>query len=576
MTMTMTAKEREEIAWRDWSVDAFNDAREQGKLVLLDLTATWCHWCHVMDSTTYSDQQVVRRINERFVPVRVDIDRRPDISERYNRGGFPTTAFLSDRGEAIWGATYIPPAEMRSVIDAVLRAESDGSIDEALAKERSLCDSRGTVRETGPAFSREDYGAVLEGIMGRYDVEFGGFGDEPKFPHPDCVELLLRNYVDDSDPAYAAAVSRTLLAMAEGLHDPVEGGVFRYSVSRDWKVPHFEKMLETNAAFLLNLAHASAVIGGDKFSQLADSVARYLLSTLRDSESGCFFGSQDADEEYYRIGRAERSATSAPSVDETVFAGWNFEAVRALSEAGKLLGRPEWADAARISMQYALRLLWNSDIGLFRHTAGQDLYTFEDQVDFLLAAVSVLELEEDPVLRGAADALIVAVKEHFGHPDGGYRDVLPAEDSVGELRTPLRSLISNSKWAMALAMYGSASDRPELVDDASAVLSSFGRREVKAYSVFASSYLSAWKLLSRGPVKVEVHSRESDALPPALWSVAKSTMPLDAVVLLRRDLAAEGAERPFAVVCGRTGCSPKVYDAEHLRQAAASALGSQG
>jgi len=168
------------------------------------------------------------------------------------------------------------------------------------------------------------------------------------------------------------------------------------------------------------------------------------------------------------------------------------------------------------------------------------------------------------------------VRELFEHPDGGYRDVLPAGGSVGELQTPLRSLISNSKWAMALAMYGSASDRPELVDDASAVLSSFSPREVKAYGVFASSYLSAWKLLSRGPVKVEVHSRESDALPPALWSVAKSTMAFDAVVLLRRDLATGGAESPFAVVCGRTGCSPKAYDVEHLRQAAASALGSQG
>ena len=529
-----------------------------------------------MDSTTYSDPQVVMRINEKFVPVRVDIDRRPDISERYNRGGFPTTAFLSDRGEAIWGATYIPPAEMRRVIDAIMRAESDGSIDEALAEERSSCKSRGPVREAGPAFSHEDYRTVLEGIMGRYDVEFGGFGDEPKFPHPDCVELLLRNCVDGSDSAYASAVSRTLLAMAEGLHDPVEGGVFRYSVSRDWKVPHFEKMLETNAAFLLNLAHAHVIIGGDRFIQLADGVARYILTTLRDPESGCFFGSQDADEGYYRLGNVERSAARAPSVDMTVFAGWNFEAVRALSEAGKLLGRPEWADVARVSMQSALRLLWDSDTGLFRHTADQDLFVFEDQVSFLLAAVSVLETDEDPVLRGVADALIGAVKERFGHPDGAYRDVLPAEDSVGELRIPLRSLISNSKWAMALAMYGSVSDRPELVDDASAVLSSFGRREVKAYNVFSSSYLSAWKLLSRGPVKVEVHSRGSDALPPALWNVGKSAMPLDAVVLLRRDLATEGAERPFAVVCGRTGCSQKIYDAEHLRKAAASALGSQG
>ena len=124
------------IQWRDWSTNSFRVAQESEKLILLDLTASWCHWCHVMDGTTYSDPDIIRRIQTDFVPVRVDIDMRPDISERYNRGGFPTTAFLSCRGENIWGTTYVPPKDMHRIMDSILESKRNGEIDRALAKVR--------------------------------------------------------------------------------------------------------------------------------------------------------------------------------------------------------------------------------------------------------------------------------------------------------------------------------------------------------------------------------------------------------------------------------------------------------
>ena len=125
-----------EIGWREWSTEAFDEATKSDKLVLLDLFAPWCHWCHVMDKTTYSDSDIIRTINEKFVPVRVDIDRRPDISERYNRGGFPTTAFLSDRGESIWGGTYVPPDDMKRIMRSILDSKASGEVDQALERER--------------------------------------------------------------------------------------------------------------------------------------------------------------------------------------------------------------------------------------------------------------------------------------------------------------------------------------------------------------------------------------------------------------------------------------------------------
>ncbi|MGQ9468316.1 MAG: DUF255 domain-containing protein [Nitrososphaerales archaeon] len=96
------------ICWREWSKETFDLAKKLDKPLLLDLSAVWCHWCHVMDTTSYSDPEIIRRINEDYIPIRVDIDRRPDISERYNFGGFPTTAFLTYEGEVIVGGHTYP------------------------------------------------------------------------------------------------------------------------------------------------------------------------------------------------------------------------------------------------------------------------------------------------------------------------------------------------------------------------------------------------------------------------------------------------------------------------------------
>ena len=100
------------INWKEWSQEAFLAAHREGKPVLLTLTATWCHWCHVMEETSYSDPRVIKLVNSRFIPVSVDVDRRPDISRRYNQGGFPSVVILDDQAKLITGRTYIPPDQM--------------------------------------------------------------------------------------------------------------------------------------------------------------------------------------------------------------------------------------------------------------------------------------------------------------------------------------------------------------------------------------------------------------------------------------------------------------------------------
>lgn len=111
------------IAWRDWNETAFEAAKAEGKPVLLTLGATWCHWCHVMDETAYADERVIGLVNDRFIPVRVDVDQRPDISLRYNQGGYPSIALLTGNGEFVAGRPYTPPDEMLALLERVSSGE---------------------------------------------------------------------------------------------------------------------------------------------------------------------------------------------------------------------------------------------------------------------------------------------------------------------------------------------------------------------------------------------------------------------------------------------------------------------
>src|SRR5207245_8646472 len=240
-----------EIGWRPWGGKAFQEAQVADKPVLLAISAVWCHWCHVMDETSYSDPEVIRLINERYVPIRVDNDERPDVHPRYNMGGWPTTAFLTPDGEILNGATYIPPDAMRHYVAEVADVWRDKRADlEPRLREMKEHAAHETAQRPGD-LDRSIVDAIAALIRGQYDPEFGGFGREPKFPQPKLLRFLLDEYRRSAGDDVATMLHKTLGAMASGgMYDPLEGGFFRYSTTRAWGVPHFEKMLEDTAELL--------------------------------------------------------------------------------------------------------------------------------------------------------------------------------------------------------------------------------------------------------------------------------------------------------------------------------------
>ncbi len=299
------------VNWREWGDQAFAQAREEDKPILLDIGAVWCHWCHVMDRESYENPEVARLINEHYVAVKVDRDERPDIDSRYQiavsalsgQGGWPLTAFLTPEGKPFYGGTYFPAEDqygrpgMRRVLEAVAQSykgqraqilESAQKISEALAGVEHF------PRE-GERAGKEVLSALLESVRGMSDTQFGGFGNAPKFPHPSALDLLLEAYLHTRQTSFLTVVTNALEHMGHGgVYDQLGGGFHRYAVDERWIVPHFEKMAYDNAGLLVNFLRTYQLTGNRFFRDIAEGVLSFVEGVLSDSQGG-FYASQDAD-----------------------------------------------------------------------------------------------------------------------------------------------------------------------------------------------------------------------------------------------------------------------------------------
>ncbi len=300
------------MRWNAWGDAAFARAQAEDKPILLDIGAVWCHWCHVMDRESYEDAEIAALINELFVAVKVDRDERPDVDARYQaavsaisgQGGWPLTAFLTPDGRPYFGGTYIPPDERygRPGIGRVLLAmaqvwrerrdealETAGSVMAAIEHNESFSGRGGDL-----SLSLVD--KIAGSILAQFDPRNGGFGSQPKFPHPAALDLLLEVAMNRGNVGAREAFTTTLEKMARGgVYDQLAGGFHRYSVDEHWGVPHFEKMIYDNTELLRNYVHGYQSFVREDFLVIAREIVAWLDEMMTDRERGGFYGSQDAD-----------------------------------------------------------------------------------------------------------------------------------------------------------------------------------------------------------------------------------------------------------------------------------------
>ncbi|MBM3732426.1 MAG: thioredoxin domain-containing protein [Acidimicrobiia bacterium] len=437
---------KDAVDWRPWGEAAFAEARRDQKPILLAIGYFACRWCHVMQRESYLDPAIAEIIHRNFIPVLVDREERPDVDAAYILQasllglptGWPLTLFLAPSGEVFFGGTYYPKVETGGVPSfahvlreaatawredpAALTAEAARAAD---ALRRALAPRLGTL---GAGEIDSAQRALLEDI----DPFHGGFGKSTKFPRAPALEALWRAYLRTGKKDFAEAVAGALTAMAEGgLYDHVGGGFFRYTVDPEWRVPHYEKMLNVNGVLLALFTEIWRETREARFARQARETAAFLLAEMRlpsgafasalDAESadatghkdegtyylwsetelrrvlgadadpflaayglapperrelrtlddpGTLYRSETAEERFdasLARLRAEREARARPARDDKLLANWNGIAIAALAEAGFAFGEQTWIEAARLAFADAVRRL-ESPSGRLAHS----------------------------------------------------------------------------------------------------------------------------------------------------------------------------------------------------------------
>jgi uncharacterized protein YyaL (SSP411 family) len=316
----------EPVKWSDWGDDLFSRATAEKRFVILDLEAVWCHWCHVMEKTTYADPEVAGLLASKYLPVRVDQDANPDLSNRYGDWGWPATiVFAPDGTEIAKIRGYIEPARMQALLKAVIDDPSPGpSVGEAFE-----------IKPSASAFlTKEQRTELIKNYDESYEDKIGGWGEAQKYIDADSMDYAVSRA--EAGDATAIKRARQTLDAALALIDPVWGGVFQYSEAGSWSHPHFEKIMSFQAQYLRQYSQAYALWKEAKYLAAARDIERYLAGFLLGGD-GAFYVSQDADldhdtdgHKFYALDDAGRRKLGMPRIDKHLHARENGWAVSGL------------------------------------------------------------------------------------------------------------------------------------------------------------------------------------------------------------------------------------------------------
>ncbi|MGA5288711.1 thioredoxin domain-containing protein [Streptomyces pseudogriseolus] len=299
------------VDWWTWSEEAFAEARRRDVPVLLSVGYSSCHWCHVMAHESFEDQATADEMNAHFVSIKVDREERPDVDAVYmeavqaatGQGGWPMTVFLTPDAEPFYFGTYFPPAprhgmpSFRQVLEGVAQAWAERRDEVGEVAGKITRDLAGRELSVGgdEVPGEQEVAQALLGLTREYDAQRGGFGGAPKFPPSMVLEFLLRHHARTGAEGALQMAADTCERMARGgIYDQLGGGFARYSVDREWVVPHFEKMLYDNALLCRVYTHLWRTTGSELARRVALETADFMVRELRTPEGG-FASALDAD-----------------------------------------------------------------------------------------------------------------------------------------------------------------------------------------------------------------------------------------------------------------------------------------
>ena len=295
------------VDWYAWSAEAFAKAKRENKPVFLSIGYSTCHWCHVMEQESFDNLEIARFMNQHFVSIKVDRERRPDVDATYmtavqllsGRGGWPMSSFLTPDGKTFFGGTYYPPDQFINLLksmEATWRETQDVVIKQADLISAEVQSYMSTKRKA-QVIDRSVIERSIQQILSRYDDIEGGFSDAPKFPNEPILFLLFDAALRYQNKTVMDAMLHSLQAMAKGgIYDQIGGGFHRYSTDPHWLIPHFEKMLYNQANLSRLYIKAYELSGDVMYERVARQTIDYVLREMTSLDGG-FYSATDADSE---------------------------------------------------------------------------------------------------------------------------------------------------------------------------------------------------------------------------------------------------------------------------------------
>ena len=299
------------VDWYPWGEEAIERARREEKPIFLSVGYSTCYWCHVMERESFSSPETAELMNREFVSIKLDREERPDLDEIYmtatqifsGQGGWPNSVFLTPDLKPFFAGTYFPPEDrygrpgFRRVLEDLAaawrtrRQEVEEQAEEMARAMRRYLEERAQPSPEPPS------GAValraLDSLARRFDREWAGFGGAPKFPTPSNLYLLLE--LAGERPEAGEMLAATLDQMARGgIYDQLGGGFHRYATDREWKIPHFEKMLYDNGSLLELYAREHARTGDPQAARVVRQTAAWIAREMTSPE-GAFWSAIDAE-----------------------------------------------------------------------------------------------------------------------------------------------------------------------------------------------------------------------------------------------------------------------------------------
>lgn len=461
------------IAWLHWCSASFARARAERKPVLLSVVAPWSGGCAEMDRVSYGDPAIAARIARDFVPIRVDADHRPDIAERYDLGGLPTTAFLDAAGQLLGGGTFVPAGRLSAALDRAAAAPP--------------CAAPAPLRHQGGPFEAGGHAVadasgesamLLDLVFSAFDDEHAGFSAAPKFPLTAPVWLAVDLYAEEQTPAMLDCAVRTLDAMGWGpLYDERAGGFFRCAAGADWSNPPPEKLLAPNAALLDLYVHAGTVLGHERWFARAVDVVHYINRALVAS-NGAWRISECAD--------ATRQFTDS-----------NAAAASAMLHAAAVFQDEALGKRALDALERVLLVSYKPGQGVAHSGAGVR-GLLADQVAMAAANLDAWESTGNIVYRMMAEELMhYALRAMWDERGGGFFDrAIDFDPGTGCPAAQLKPFTTNCDAALVLRRLAVAVNDAVFAKRADETLTAISGRAAES-GPLAAHYLIARRAVLR-------------------------------------------------------------------------------